>query len=384
MTTQSPARPAGGVAVTGTVLPGGVRVLVAGGHRITEDRVLDFSTEFGGALVRSKEAGTTPVVLMTGGRGDRAAADRAVVGGARRALTEAGLDPLTRIVTFRSPDHARLDEPFEGTFECEPSSGTRQARRFAMTAAADIVVCIDGGHGTAEQATLAMALGRPCLPLPFTGGRARDIWDDRRDGDAIREGFGITERAAKRWRWEAFLTAGADARALAQEVADLVVATATLPCFVSRPYERRAAQVHSDVIGPAIEAAGMRPVVSENSRKPGPISDDMLDQIAQSFVMCAYLTDDRFAYKGDARDAQHAGSVNPNVMYEAGFACGRDKPIVLLADDVTAVPFNLRCHRFIAVGESDEARSEARERLAAMLADIRHPRPQSAGTGNAR
>ncbi|MGY1670314.1 SLOG cluster 4 domain-containing protein [Geodermatophilus sp. SYSU D00710] len=377
MTTTPPARSTAGDDTTRTDLPDGVRVLVAGGHDVTDDRVLHFATELGRALMRTTAAKNTPVVLVTGGRTGSRAADAAVVRGAREALTEDGGDLPRSVVTFRSPDHTALGEPFDGTLDCPPGSGSRQARRFAMTAAADVVVCINGGHGTAEQATLAMALGRPCLPLPFTGGRARDIWDDRRDGDAIRETFEITDRMAHRWRWEIDLEAGAEVSALASEVADLVVDKAALPCFVSRPYQEQAAEVHADVIAPAIEAAGMRAVVSEESHRTGPISDTMLDEIARSFVMCAYLTDDRYAHAARPGDSRHAGSVNPNVMYEAGFACGRDKQIVLLAVDTTAVPFNLRCHRFIAIGDGVEARAHAREKLAATLADIRGRRPRA-------
>jgi predicted Rossmann-fold nucleotide-binding protein len=352
-------------------LPDGSRVLVAGGHDISEDPVRDFCTELGRALI-SRAPAETPVVLITGGRDDERAADRAVVEGARAALAENRGDIRTRVVTFLPPNKSTTGGPFDGTFERAPRSGTRQARRFAMTAAADIVVCVDGGHGTAEQAILAMALGRPCLPLPFTGCKALEIWNHEEDGSDIRQTFGITQATAD--RWEADFRAAGDVKALVAEVADLVVDKAALPCFISMPYDaRRAAEVYDKVIEPAIRRAGMRAVVSKESRRPGPISDDMLDDITRASVVCAFLTDERYTYARPGGDRQPAGSVNPNVMYEAGFARALDKPTVLLADDVEAVPFNLRCHRFIGVREDLAA---AREKLADMLADIRGRRPQ--------
>jgi hypothetical protein len=244
-----------------------------------------------------------------------------------------------------------------------------------MTASADAVVCIQGGPGTAEQATLAMALGRPCLPLPFTGGRASRIWKRREDRVAIKQRFAITDETAR--RWATTFQAGGGMSALAAEVADLVVDTAALPCFVSMPYTgERTNRVYDDVVEPAIRHAGMQAVVSRESRTPGLITDEMLADIAKATVLCAFLSDDRYTYRHAAPhgDGESTGSVNPNVMYEAGYARALGKPTVLLADEVEAVPFNLRCHRFIEVGEDLGA---ARAALAAMLAQIRgrQPRP---------
>src|SRR3954453_17707958 len=92
-------------------LPGGVRVLVAGGHEGRDRDVLDFSTELGRALMRTghdrtaldsnTHDGTTRVVLVTGGHPGTHAADGPVVTGAREALDEIGAGtPLERIVTF--------------------------------------------------------------------------------------------------------------------------------------------------------------------------------------------------------------------------------------------------------------------------------------------
>ncbi len=377
MTTPPPEQPAARVALSRTRLPDGVRILVAGGRKVSEESVRDFGTALGRALMRATVAERTPVVLITGGRDGEAAADRAVVRGAREALAEDGGRVPDRVVTFRSPDQESLEEPFAGTFECPPDSGTRQARRFAMTASADAVVCIEGGPGTAEQATLAMALGRPCLPLPFTGGRASRIWNRREDGVAIRERFGITDETAK--RWTTTFQAGGDMSALAAEVADLVVDTAALPCFVSMPYTGgQATPVYDNVVEPAIRHAGMQALVSRESRTPGLITDEMLADIAKATVLCAFLSDDRYTYAQAAPygDGQSTGSVNPNVMYEAGYARALGKPTVLLADDVEAVPFNLRCHRFIRVGEDLGA---AREELTGMLAQIRGRQPRPRG-----
>ena len=54
-----------------------------------------------------------------------------------------------------------------------------------MAIAADVVLMIDGSHGSNEQATLSLALNRLCIPLPFTGGRAGKLWNSQ-DGEVLR------------------------------------------------------------------------------------------------------------------------------------------------------------------------------------------------------
>ena len=96
----------------GQGLPDGLRVLVAGGHKVGRDSVLTFCRELGKALIGCKTNGTQ-VVVMTGGRGDDRAADREVVEGAREALGDENL--VERVSHFPPPDAPTLSETLVGT-----------------------------------------------------------------------------------------------------------------------------------------------------------------------------------------------------------------------------------------------------------------------------
>jgi hypothetical protein len=350
-------------------LPDGLRVLVAGGHAVERQAVLRFCRELGKALMLIERATEgTPVVVMTGGRGEQGAADRELVLGAREALGAAREDELPRrVVTFPSPDQSALSEPFVGT-HVQPTRGTRQARRFAMTVAADVVVMVNGGHGTSEQATLSMALDRLCIPLPFTGGRALEVWNSR-DGDVLRRRLALS--TGVRTEWEAMAEPPMDRERLAElagQVAELVVAAAELPCFVSMPYEERAKQRYEDTILPAIKSAGMRAVRSDHGLESGSVTEEMRVELRNAAAVCALLTDVRYVRSAD--DLEPVPSVNPNVMYEIGYAHALGKPTFLLAENADGIPFNVEVDRILTM--SGPGSATARSQLIGMLRNARH------------
>jgi predicted Rossmann-fold nucleotide-binding protein len=336
---------------------------------VKEQAVLSFCKELGKALMSiDRTVEDSPVVVMTGGRGDDSAADKQVVCGAREALGAASEKVLARrVVTFPPPGQHTLLEPFAGT-HVQFAGGTRQARRFAMTLAADVVVMVNGGHGTSEQATLCMALNRLCVPLPFTGGQARELWKSR-DGEALQERF--APPAAVRNQWEAMTQLPTDhgqLAALAAQVAELVVTKAERPCFVSMPYQPHAKQNYEDIIRPAIQDAGMRPVRSDHGLEAGSVTEEMRTELKNAAVVCALLTDVRYARSAD--DSESVPSVNPNVMYEIGYAHALGKPTFLLAENADGIPFNVVVDRVLLIGRSDSA--SIRSQLTGMLRNARH------------
>jgi hypothetical protein len=292
--------------------------------------------------------------------------DQAVVRGAQEALHKAPREKLSRrVVTFPRPDGPDPSDPFVETL-LQRTRGTRQTRRFAMTLAADVVVLVDGAHGTGEQATLGMALDRLCIPLPFTGGEADKLW--KRDGDVLRRRF---EQSAGVPEWTALKELPTDRAQLAQlasQVAGFVVAAAELRCFVSMPYQERADQRYADIIRPAIESAGMRAVRSDHGLESGPVLDEMRVELRKAAVVCALLTDVRYARS--PHDPESLPSVNPNVMYEVGYAQALHKPTVLLAETADGIPFNVETERILML--SGTSPTTARRRLLGMLRNARH------------
>jgi hypothetical protein len=67
-----------------------------------------------------------------------------------------------------------------------------------MAITADVVVMVDGSHGSNEQATLSMALNRLCIPLPFTGGEAGKLWNSQ-DGDVLRTRLARSADVPSEW-----------------------------------------------------------------------------------------------------------------------------------------------------------------------------------------
>lgn len=351
-------------------------MLVAGGHDVKQDPVLDFCWELGKALIESETAGTR-VVVMTGGRGDQRAADRQVMLGARGALDTAPEEQLARrVVTFPRPDRSALSKPFVGT-HVQSTRGTRQARRFAMTIAADVVVIVNGAHGTSEQATLSMALDRLCIPVPFTGGQALELWR-RRDGDAdvLRKRLALPADVRDKWEALTQLLTSREGLAelagqvaeLAGQVANLVIAKAELPCFVSMPYQEYANQRYQDTILPAIQHAGMRAVRSDHGLEAGSVTDEMRVELRNAAAVCALLTDVRYVRSAD--DLEPVPSVNPNVMYEIGYAHALGKPTFLLAEKADGIPFNVEVDRILMI--SGPGSAAARSQLTDMLRNARY------------
>ncbi len=99
--------------------------------------------------------------------------------------------------------------------------------------------------------------------------------------------------------------------------------------------------VRRHVVQPAVEAVGLEYYRSDLDRRPGPISGQMVRQLAEARVVIADLT-----------------GRNPNVYYELGIAHSLTKPVIVLIDDVTALPFDTQDERSIEL-EAVEGRLTA-------------------------
>lgn len=104
----------------------------------------------------------------------------------------------------------------------------------------------------------------------------------------------------------------------------------TESCFVMSPFGGWYEQYYTDIYGPAIEAAGLKPCRADDLYRPSSIVHDIWTYVKGARVMLADLTDK-----------------NPNVFYELGLAHALDKPVVLLSQSMEDVPFDLRALRVI-------------------------------------
>ncbi len=354
-------------------LPRGIRVLVSGAVDVYKAqskkpaaagkkgaRVLEFCECLGRALASA--GGDVPPVIITGGRGLPRSADRAVVHGAREVLKPD--EVADRIVTFPAPEReSPLDPVFAGTRIIRPRGRTRQARRFEMVRAADIVVSVAGRVGSPESIRLAEALEIPALPLLFTGGKSASM---KREA----ERFGIEAKTIDKWS-QAAEEPDADLTPYTARVVQEVLRRAVLPCFVAMPYGDEAVErLYEEAILPGITDAGFRAIRSDEESRPGMIVTQMLDSIRATGAMIGLLSDDRYRRLDPGGESGRA-AVNPNVMYEVGFARALNIPSVLLAREAGSLPFDLRVDRTIGYG--DLSPEEIRASIAKALRAVRTP-----------
>jgi hypothetical protein len=341
-------------------MPPGMRVLVIGRDHVVQSdksRLMLFARALGQSLM---ELARPRAVLITGGRPQRGGfVDEAVVQG---ALDVVGDDAYDRIVTLPDPDHnpeheAALTPTFRKTRVIGALSGARQSRRFEMVLAADAVVSIAGKRAVREMIMLARALGRPVLPLPFAGQESEKLWrkPTRDEGERF-------ERAAAQWD---SADRGSDLRRFAPAVAETVKDMASLACFVARPVSGQLSVEQTRALEAALEDASFHWVESAATPGAGRIPELMLRQIREAFVVVALLSDERYA----VADRGAARSVNPNVVYEVGYADGHRRPCILLAASADDLPFDLQDMRTITYGGREP--TEIRRELACHLRALR-------------
>jgi hypothetical protein len=140
---------------------------------------------------------------------------------------------------------------------------------------------------------------------------------------------------------------------------------AWLACFVARPVSEQLSVEQARALEGALEDASFHWVESAMTPGAGRIPKVMLRQIREAFAVVAVLSDKRYmvAARGGAR------SVNPNVVYEVGYADGHGVPCILLAASADDLPFDLQEMRTIVYGGRDP--TEIRKELAAHLRALR-------------
>jgi nucleoside 2-deoxyribosyltransferase len=138
-----------------------------------------------------------------------------------------------------------------------------------------------------------------------------------------------------------------DVPAEPQAAAAMTESTSRL-CFVMIPFAERYDRVYRELIVPAVAESGLTAVRADEIAASGFIVEQIRAAIQQSRLCVADLSDR-----------------NPNVLYELGFAQSANKPVVLIASDVGALPFDVAAMRVIRYGPDLIA---AREALRAAIA----------------
>lgn len=96
-------------------------------------------------------------------------------------------------------------------------------------------------------------------------------------------------------------------------------------CFVIMPFGNQFDDIYRDVLIPAIEAAGYKPVRGDSIYSVGPVIDDIFYEIQSASVLVADVT-----------------GKNPNVNYELGAAHALKKPVLIISQLMEDIPFDYR------------------------------------------
>jgi hypothetical protein len=101
-------------------------------------------------------------------------------------------------------------------------------------------------------------------------------------------------------------------------------------CFTIMPFGGWLDDYYESIYCPAIEAAGLAPKRADDLFTPSSIVTDIWNYTKKAKMLLADLT-----------------GKNPNVFYELGLAHALAKPVILVAESMEDIPFDLRALRII-------------------------------------
>ena len=219
-----------------------------------------------------------------------------------------------------------------------------QARRLALVEQVDAVLTVRGKKHTALVLDMALAVDKPALPIPFTGGDSLDYWKDNRA--QIIQVFGLPNELVQHLEAEP-VEDPTELGRVARDLAQYVWKASYHVCLILSPFRKEADIFQDAVLNPAVKSAGFRPIRLDQTTDTGNIVEIFLSRLRRSDAVIADVTE---------------GSAN--VLYELGQAHARGiEPMLIsrrvLGDEVWKVlPFYLRQHRII---DCDAATKEGRD-----------------------
>lgn len=108
-------------------------------------------------------------------------------------------------------------------------------------------------------------------------------------------------------------------------------------CFVIMPFGEPFDRYYRNIFVPAIVQAGLEPVRADSISRPSEITQDIWRNVQDATVLVADLT-----------------GRNTNVAYEVGLAHAVGQPVILVADEIGNVPFDLRSLRILLYDKNNE------------------------------
>jgi len=106
-------------------------------------------------------------------------------------------------------------------------------------------------------------------------------------------------------------------------------------CFVEMAFDPRFQGIWEHVIKPTVEGLGDKCIRADDFFTVGSILQDIFNSINNSDYIIAELT-----------------IHNPNVYYELGYSHALNKKVILLTQDISTLPFDLRHQRVIVYSDN--------------------------------
>lgn len=329
---------------------GPVRILVTGASELPQEH-LDFARELGRLLMVK-----TGFVLVTGGLRSKGgtqqpALDGIVVDAAFDAIdksVEAARSRIETIVPER--DRSGLVRVSTGTL-IQVSQSNPRMRRHSMVLRSDAVIAVNGGKTTREVIDLAYIAHKPLLPLPTTGGAARDAWEEYRGEILRRLNLNDVEASA--------LENPATVSGAVSVCLDAIIRVLRSRCFVAMRFDNHPVPTAFDTIRSAAEEAGYRVIRVDQEVFAGNIVEEIWDSIRHSDVVIADLT-----------------GHSPNVYYELGISHALNKPTLLLLHSPEGnvpsnIPFDISVQRILPYAEEVSLRSQLERHLSDRLQPLK-------------
>ena len=116
--------------------------------------------------------------------------------------------------------------------------------------------------------------------------------------------------------------------------------------FLIMPFDEEFDAIYTDFLKPVLEGAGFSVDRADDIESQQNILRDVLGKIDQSDLIVADLT-----------------TANPNVFYELGFAHALKKPVILITQSISDVPFDLKSYRLLEYSTHFARIERAKERL---------------------
>jgi hypothetical protein len=215
-----------------------------------------------------------------------------------------------------------------------------KSRRYSMVFSSDAVIAIQGQpNGTGEIIDLAWVSGKPVLPVPSTGGAARQCWE-RYEEDLMQK-FKISPE-------ERFilLATPIDPELLSALCIKLIKRCLKPRCFIAMKIEGHPLTNAFETIRSAVDKKGYIPIRVDQESFTGSIVEAIWETIRNSEIIIADIT-----------------GFNPNVFYELGISHALNKRTIITifnSDGIVPddIPFDIKVERVLPYGTQESLKHQ--------------------------